>query len=309
MAVVQRARLIRVLDEDPDLAHRLDEREVELATRQTVGTLEQVPRGAWRPAVLAEGKSLFGGLILDGLLVRELTVGAATSAELLGGGDLVLPADADQTAPFVDPATAWTALEPTRVAWLDTPFAVAVRRWPELGAALLERSQRRFTRLAVTQAVSQLTRVDDRVLITLWHLSERWGRVRADGVLLPVRLTHRVLARLVGARRPSVTTALGTLEKRELISRRPDGSWLLRGSVPESLQRLHQPARPWEHGRARAAGLERVEPEPVRMAAVDLSPVAAFHARRIEAARQRSEELLAASAAIMRVVADRGNAD
>jgi hypothetical protein len=122
-------------------------------------------------------------------------------------------------------------------------------------------------------------------------------------VLLPVRLTHRVLARLVGARRPSVTTAIGTLEKRELLSRRPDGSWLLRGGVPEGLERLRQPARPWEHGRARAAGLERVEPEPVRMAAVDLSPAAAFHARRAEAARKRSEELLEASAAIMRHLA------
>src|SRR3954452_19338487 len=200
---VQRARLVRILHEDPDLAHRLDEREAVLAARQTVGILEQVPVGKWRPAALAEGKCLFGGLVLEGLLVREISVGGGTSAELLGEGDLVLPRDADGAVPFVAPDIGWTAMEPTRIAWLDTPFGVAMRRWPELAAALLERSRRRFERLAVTQAVSQLTRVDDRLLIELWHLAERWGRVRTDGVLLPVRLTHRVLARLVGARRPS----------------------------------------------------------------------------------------------------------
>jgi len=257
MATVQRARLVRILEEDPDLAHRLDERDLGVATRQTVGTLEPIPKGPWRPVTLAAGKSLFGGLILDGLLARELSVAGGTSAELLAFGDLVLPADADATVPFIAPATEWTALEPARIAWLDAPFAVAVRRWPELGAALLERSQRRFTRLAVTQAVSQLTRVDERVLLMLWHLAERWGRVTSDGVVVPVRLTHRVLARLVGARRPSVTTAIGELERRALVTRRQDGTWLLHGTPPDGLRRIEHPS-PWEHGRARVPGLERV---------------------------------------------------
>jgi len=258
-APVQRARLVRVLHEDPDLAHRLDEREAALAARQTVGMLEEIPLGPWEPARLGAGKSLFGGLVLNGLLVRELTVGGGTSAELLGAGDLVLPLDADEPVPFVAPKTGWVALEPSRIAWLDTPFAIALRRWPELGAALLERSQRRFGRLAVTQAVSQLTRVDDRVLIELWHLAERWGRVRPDGVVLPLQLTHRVIARLIGARRPSVTTAIGTLERRELLRRLDDGSWLLLGTVPEALGRLRSSASPWQHGRTGAISLARVE--------------------------------------------------
>src|SRR4051812_22036401 len=175
---VQRAHLVRILDEDPDLGRRLDGREAALAARQTVGTLEEVGVGPWRPHKLDEGRCLYGGLILSGLIVRELSIGGGTSAELLGAGDLVLPVDADETVPFVVPEITWDALEPTRVAWLDAPFGIAVRRWPELGAALLERSQRRFARLALGQAVSQLTRVDDRLLIELWHLAERWGRVR-----------------------------------------------------------------------------------------------------------------------------------
>jgi len=38
---------------------------------------------------------------------------------------------------------------------------------------------------------------------------------------------------MVGARRPSVTTALGQLIARNEIERRPDGGWLLRGDPPE----------------------------------------------------------------------------
>jgi len=38
---------------------------------------------------------------------------------------------------------------------------------------------------------------------------------------------------MVGARRPSVTTALGQLIARGAIERRPDGGWILRGAPPE----------------------------------------------------------------------------
>jgi CRP/FNR family transcriptional regulator, cyclic AMP receptor protein len=38
---------------------------------------------------------------------------------------------------------------------------------------------------------------------------------------------------MVGARRPSVTTALGQLIARGDIERRPDGGWILHGQPPE----------------------------------------------------------------------------
>jgi CRP-like cAMP-binding protein len=257
---VQRQRLVRILQEDPDLARRLEPAEAALAARQTVGFLDEVEAGPWRPSSLSDGKSLYGGLILSGLLVRELTAGTGTTAELLGAGEVILPRDAGDVTPFVRTRATWTALEPTRIAWLDTPFGLALRRWPELSSALLERSQRRADRLALSQAISQLTRVDDRVIILLWHLAERWGRVRSDGILLPIRLTHRVLARLVGARRPSVTTAVGTLERTGRLSRLDGGGWLLCGDPPEVLGRLSPaapaaPSAPWQHGQTGAAAL------------------------------------------------------
>jgi len=52
-------------------------------------------------------------------------------------------------------------------------------------------------------------------------------------VLVNLRLPHRTLAGMVGARRPSVTTALGQLIARGDIERRPDGGWILHGQPPE----------------------------------------------------------------------------
>ena len=97
-------------------------------------------------------------------------------------------------------------------------------QWPEIFAALMDRAARRAERLVVTQAIAHLTRVDDRLLALLWLLAERWGRVVPGGVLVSLRLPHRTLAGMVGARRPSVTTALGQLMARGAIERRSDGA-------------------------------------------------------------------------------------
>jgi CRP-like cAMP-binding protein len=68
----------------------------------------------------------------------------------------------------------------------------------------------------------------------LWHLAARWGRVRSDGTVLRLRLTHAVLADLVAARRPTVTTALSDLARRGLV--RTDGeNWVLAGEAPRDL--------------------------------------------------------------------------
>ena len=64
------------------------------------------------------------------------------------------------------------------------------------------------------------------------------------GVLVSLRLPHRTLAGMVGARRPSVTTALGQLIAREEIERRPDGGWLLRGDPPEPRSSADRAAAP-----------------------------------------------------------------
>ena len=75
----------------------------------------------------------------------------------------------------------------------------------------------------------------------LWDLAERWGRVRAGAVVLPLRLTHSLLAELVAARRPTVTTALAGLAHSGLV-RTTRGGWVLFGQPPSdgrALRVLH----------------------------------------------------------------------
>jgi hypothetical protein len=86
----------------------------------------------------------------------------------------------------------------------------------------------------VTQAISQITGVETRIEALLWHLSQRWGRVGRDGVILGLALSHRMIGSLVGARRPTVSTALARLASDGRVLRRADGLWLLTGGSPRS---------------------------------------------------------------------------
>jgi CRP/FNR family transcriptional regulator, cyclic AMP receptor protein len=225
---------VQLLDVDPELARGLDPRRAREAGQRLYARVIDIPRGRWSPSAgLLDGSRPIGLLILEGVLVREATVGDHPSAELLGPGDLLRAwndADSEELLPrTID----WSALTATRVAVVDQAFAVRAAQWPEVFAALIARAARRAERLVVLQAIAHLTRVDDRLLALLWCLAERWGRVVPGGVLVSLRLSHRTLAGMIGARRPSVTTALGQLMARGELERRPDGEWLLRGEAPE----------------------------------------------------------------------------
>ena len=226
---------VQLLNLDPDLARELDTRRLREAATRLYARAIDIPRGRWVPGSgPLQGTRPIGLLLLEGLLVREATVDDHPSAELLGPGD-VLRAWADDEQEELLPRTIdWTALTATRVAIIDHAFAVRAAQWPEVFAALLDRAARRAERLVVMQAIAHLTRVDDRLLALLWCLAERWGRVVPEGVLVSLRLSHRTLAGMVGARRPSVTTALGQLMARGAIERRADGEWILLGSPPET---------------------------------------------------------------------------
>src|SRR3954469_13173024 len=229
---------VQLLEADPELARGLDPRRVrEVSQRLFVRTID-VPRGTWSPTrALSGGTNPIGLLVLDGLLVREAIVGDHPCAELLGPGDL-LRAWEDRDAEVLLPRSVeWNALTGVRLAVIDQALAVRAAQWPEIFASLVERAARRAERLVVMQAIAHLPRVDDRLLALLWCLAERWGRVAPGGVVVSLRLPHRTLAGMVGARRPSVTTALGQLIQRGEVERRPAGGGRRRGEPPEPRQR------------------------------------------------------------------------
>jgi CRP/FNR family cyclic AMP-dependent transcriptional regulator len=226
---------VQLLNHDPDLARELDPRRAREAAQRLYARVVEIPRGRWIPSPsLVQGGRPIGLLVLDGLLVREATLADHPAAELLGPGDVLRTWGDDDDEELLPRRIDWTALTAARVAVIDHAFAVRAAQWPEIFATLLDRAARRAERLVVLQAIAHLTRVDDRLLALLWSLAERWGRVVPDGVLVSLRLSHRTLAGLIGARRPSVTTALGQLMARGAIERRDDGEWILLGSPPEA---------------------------------------------------------------------------
>jgi CRP/FNR family cyclic AMP-dependent transcriptional regulator len=233
---------INLLDVEPELAEGLNPQERAAAARVLAVPTEALEPGPWDPyEALADVYPVVGFLLVDGMVTRDLVFAGRTTTELLGAGDMLRPWDDDVAFDALPFAASWNVHTPARVAILDTRVAIASGRWPSIATALHARHVRRVRGLAFQRAISQLPRVDDRMLVLLWALAERWGRVARDGVRVPVGLPHRTLATLVGARRPSVTTALTGLAREGLVERTADG-WLLHGDPEEVLPRRLQGA-------------------------------------------------------------------
>jgi CRP/FNR family cyclic AMP-dependent transcriptional regulator len=228
---------ISIVDADPDLADLLDDAECARARREALARVRRLSPGDWDASGAVEpDKHHRGFLIIDGLLSRDVNVLDRACVELLGPGDVLRPWSWDDEGSHVHAEVGWSVLEPTRLAVLDHGFVLRIAPWPQLGLELFARGTRRAHALAVALAITHHKRVDDRLLLTLWHLAERWGRVRPAGIAVPLPLSHQRLADLVGAHRPSVTTAMGDLVRSGAISRGEDRIWMLHGSPPEQLR-------------------------------------------------------------------------
>ena len=237
---------VPLLDAAPDLGISLDDNGQGTARLIRVRVL-RVGVGAWDPRGVSPEAAPLGLLVVDGALTRITELGGRRAVELVSEGDLLWPWDDDAlshrrpgrgaasagaaTDDLEAPgpaAASWSVLAALRIALLDARVASLAGRMPAFAGELVARGARRARAMSAQLALSQVPRVDARLHGFLWHLAERHGRVRTDGVLLPLPLTHELLAGLVGARRPSVTTALGQLSRRGAVSRVPEG-WLLGG--------------------------------------------------------------------------------
>jgi CRP/FNR family transcriptional regulator, cyclic AMP receptor protein len=228
---------ISIVDADPELADLLEPGEVERARRDAVTRVRHLSEGEWDVAGALEPDVHHRGfMIVDGLLSREVDVLGRRCVELIGPGDVMRPWSWDDEGSHVRAEVGWMVLEPTKLAVLDHELVLRIVPWPQLGVELFNRGTRRAHHLAVALAIAHHPRVEDRILLTLWHLAERWGKVNSDGIVVPLPLGHQRLADLVGAHRPSVTTALGNLGRAGRLGRRDNGDWILHGSPPEQLR-------------------------------------------------------------------------
>jgi CRP/FNR family transcriptional regulator, cyclic AMP receptor protein len=222
-----------LLELDAELGCLLTPERRRLAERELRVRLTALTTGEWDAGRLDEADPThYGLLVVDGVLARELVLAGTVSSELLGPGDIVRPWRIEGQPLLLNLSVRWNALSPVRIALLDRRVAAQLGGFPEIGAVIVDRLSERAQRLAVTQAISQLNRVEDRLVALFWHLAERWGRVSAGGIALPLALPHRLLGELVGARRPTVSTALSELARTGQVVRRDDGTWLLTGDAP-----------------------------------------------------------------------------
>ena len=223
------ARRRPLLELDADLGAFVPTDRRRAAWRELSVEVHRLRPGPWAVGEARGGAPQLGVLLLSGVIAREVIVSDTVSTELLGPGDVVRPWTIGAQHVLLQRAVRWNALTESHVAVLDRRFGEALAGWPEVNAVLIDRIDERAQRLAVTQAICQLNRVDRRLLSLFWHLAERWGQMTTEGVAIPLTLSHRMLGQLVGARRPTVSVALAELAVRGELQRRDDAAWLLTG--------------------------------------------------------------------------------
>jgi CRP/FNR family cyclic AMP-dependent transcriptional regulator len=243
------ANSVRLLEADPELGASLPPEEFEQANRYAVARTVTIGRGVHDPGALGDDDML-GLLVLDGLLIRSVVVAQRSCGELVGRGCLLRPWDHfghHAPMPF---DVRWRVVDPLTVALLDQRIYAVGQRWPGLMHGIFKRAIERSHTLALNVAIHCLQHVDLRLLVLLWHLADRYGRVTPEGTVVPLKLSHTDLGELVGSHRPSVSARLGDLRERGQVERRPDGTWLLIGDPPSEIRDMRMRA---DQARASAA--------------------------------------------------------
>jgi CRP/FNR family transcriptional regulator, cyclic AMP receptor protein len=230
-----------VLEIDPDLGGDIDPAEWEGVRQACRGELLNVPRGHWIPGPgVADRVDLVGWVIVDGLLVRELSLRDHGMVELLGAGDVLQPPTVVEP-PRLGTHTRLTAVTELVLLVLGRAFVRAAARWPTLLTALQRRLEWQRESLALQGLIAHLPNAEHRLLVMLWHLTDRWGYVTPDGIVLPWALNHEILGRLIGARRPTVTLALRHLEAGGEVQRREDRTWVLTAVAERTINAITKP--------------------------------------------------------------------
>lgn len=223
-------RTVALLDADPELGRLLSEDRMRAARQHLTARVHEVPTGPWDAERLrGTGPEHVGLLILEGVVAREVVLADSVSCELLGEGDVVRPWQSADPVELLRSRVRWTVLDGVSLAILDRRFAGLLGQFPEVNAMIVDRLSSQAQRLADLKAIAQLNGVDRRLLSLFWHLAERWGRVVPEGIAVTMPVPHRLLAQLVGARRPTVSTALRQLAERQELVRTAGDTWVLLG--------------------------------------------------------------------------------
>lgn len=232
------ANLSFLVDADPQLAAALTPDQRRVAREHVLVKVLDVPRGArWEPPALA--RSALALIVIEGALVREVTLGDQVAADVLGPGTLIPPGRTAATAvPASEGAIRWSALGWTRLAVVEHGSVPnpALRR--VILEALLARAIRQCEAAAFWEATRARPRAEDRLLLVLAELARSCGRAVPEGIVVDLALTHALLGRLVGCHRATAAAALSQLDRAGLVRRRRPSGWLLSRAALATAQRL-----------------------------------------------------------------------
>lgn len=199
------------------------------------GIAAQLPQicledGPWE---LAEGGSEeLAYLVVSGMLLRRVRLPGGRSVELLGVGDLLLPWREERASFSV---SEWQVVDRARLAVLDLRAGSPLSQSATALGAIAARAVDRSRGLALQSAIMSIVGIEERLRALLWAFAERWGTVVADGAEIEMNVPQSVLAEMIGARRPTVSMALGGLRDRGLLLSSEPGRWVLAGGPPEAV--------------------------------------------------------------------------
>lgn len=210
---------MRLLDVEPGLAVDLPAAELAFARRELLLPTVVLSSGSWEPAETV-GCS-FAVFLLEGLVSRDDVMFGRPDIELFGSGDVLDP------RLFTGPASTWVVLTPARLALVDEHALAVARRCPTLMARLLLRLFDGHCEHRYLAAIRALPRVEDRIHALMAHQASRWGHVTPEGTALHLPITHEVLGRLVGSRRPTISLALAALTHQGRLHPLGEHRWLI----------------------------------------------------------------------------------
>jgi CRP/FNR family cyclic AMP-dependent transcriptional regulator len=226
---------VRLLEADPDLGARLEGEELDQARKYAMLPAVRLDRGSWDIQQLRDARGVrgevYGFVLTEGTITIDARFAARRAARVLSPNELILLEGWDNDTLPVQ--WGWTVLEPTTIAVLDERLEIIAQRWPSLMTALVIRGADQTRHAVLQQAISQLPRVEDRLLALMWSLADSRGIVREDGVHVPLSLTHEALAQMIGARRPTVSLGLKALSERGVLRADGDGWLIARDSLDE----------------------------------------------------------------------------
>jgi CRP/FNR family cyclic AMP-dependent transcriptional regulator len=177
-------------------------------------------------AFLVSGKAMSSYQSVNG---KTGTTGFWCAGDLIGAADLGSSTTRQQTVRCLDACVIYT-LSFER-------FDELVRRFPELGLAIIRALSVRLRWVAQLAVTLETQSAAERICGVLLALSERFGVRGDDGVRIDLKLTNDDLAAIAGVSRQFTNATLQKLRKRGMIAARGQGLVLTQPAALEKLAR------------------------------------------------------------------------